>query len=289
MTRASERPLARGREANAGFRRLAAARRPVLFLDLDGTLAPLVRRPAAARVPRTTRKQLARLRASGAVVVIVSGRSTSSAATIAAGGGEFSAASGAIAEAIIGNHGADLLRSGILVRWASAGRISPTAYRDAIAAAVARWPGAWLETKEHSLAVHYREAPRAEQSLLRAVRAAIAGGPLEVRRGNRVLDVRSRGVHKGAAVRRWLAKIEGGRIPLEEVLYAGDDTTDEDAFRALGRRAVTIAVGRRTRGARFRTRSPETFATWLRRLADARGARPGRTMSPRIAEHGGRG
>ncbi|HXE57558.1 MAG TPA: trehalose-phosphatase, partial [Gemmatimonadales bacterium] len=107
-------------------------------------------------------------------------------------------------------------------------------------------------------------------ALARAVRAALRGTGLQVRVGNKVLDVRARGADKGAAVLRWLRVVERGRVPLEHVVYAGDDTTDEDAFRALGRRAVTIAVGPRVGHARFRTASTVTFAAWLERLAGLR-------------------
>ncbi|MEP6571502.1 MAG: trehalose-phosphatase [Gemmatimonadota bacterium] len=280
MMRLPEQPLARGEGARAAFRRLARAPRPVLFLDLDGTLAPLVRRPEQARIPGFARRQLIRLRRSGAAVVIVTGRSTLTAVRIAGleSFRDFSDPA-SLTEAIIGNHGADMLRSRQPEPWIVTRGASPARYRAGLEAAVLKWPGAWVEIKEHSLAVHYREVPRAEPFLFRDARSVMRGSRFEVRRGNCVLDVRARGVHKGAAVLHWLRLMEGGATPRDEVLYAGDDTTDEDAFRALGHSALTIAVGRRTRGARFRSRSPESFAHWLRRLADAR-----RNCRPSAAE-----
>ena len=92
---------------------------------------------------------------------------------------------------------------------------------------------------------------------------------MRVLRGRRVLDAQLPGVDKGRAVRRWLR--QNPRI--DAVLYAGDDTTDHDAFRALGSRALTIAVGPRLHGALLRSRDPGTFAAWLGRLAEARLAR----------------
>ena len=80
------------------------------------------------------------------------------------------------------------------------------------------------------------------------VRGAMMGKEFEALRGRRVIDLRARGADKGAAVLRWLERTEKGKMPLSEVFYAGDDTTDEDAFQALGPRAVTVAVGQRPRG-----------------------------------------
>ncbi|MEO8140046.1 MAG: trehalose-phosphatase, partial [Gemmatimonadota bacterium] len=104
-------------------------------------------------------------------------------------------------------------------------------------------------------------------------RLRVAG--LRALRGRRVIDVQLPGVNKGAAVERWLAHHAS-----DTVLYAGDDTTDEDAFRALRGRGSTIAVGPRARGAAFRTRDPATFAAWLARLAQARLSRPRRRSRP---------
>ena len=106
--------------------------------------------------------------------------------------------------------------------------------------------------------------------LLLEVRGALEGSDVIALRGRQVIDIRGRDADKGTAVLRWLEEEEKGRIPPSDVLYAGDDTTDEDAFRALGPEAVTIAVGRRPREARFRTPGPGSLARWLQRLEHAR-------------------
>ena len=75
---------------------------------------------------------------------------------------------------------------------------------------------------------------------------------------------------KGQAVqllRDLLAKSLGRRAPL--TLYLGDDTTDEEAFRALRGRAVCVAVGRRRTRAAYRLPSPATVAELLAWLTDA--------------------
>lgn len=250
----------------AALHRLVRAPRPVLFLDVDGTLAPLAERPALARVPDRTRWILDKLRRTSAAVVLVSGRAARDARRIA--GTEF--------DGILGNHGAELLLGGRLKPWVPAANKGLLASERALRVLLAKeWPGIRLEHKGHSIALHHRLDRKELFELLEVVRevlhADIAALP-----GRQVIDVRAREADKGAAVRRWLRKVEGGRIPAGQVLYAGDDTTDEDAFRALGRRSVTIAVGLRPRLARFRTASPHSLRAWLSRLTRLR-EKKGRT------------
>lgn len=251
---------------DAALDRLVQAPRPVLFLDVDGTLAPLAERPAFAKIPDPTRWILEKLRRTSAAVVLVSGRAARDARRVA--GSEF--------DGILGNHGAELLKGGRLTPWVPAASKGLLASERALRGLLAKeWPGIRLEHKGHSIALHHRLPRNAMFELLEIVRevlhADIAALP-----GRRVIDVRAREADKGAAVRRWLRKIEGGRIPPGQVLYAGDDTTDEDAFRVLGRRSVTIAVGPRPRLARFRTTSPHSLKIWLSRLTRLR-EKKGRT------------
>ena len=250
-----------GAEGREAFDRLAAAENPVLFFDIDGTLAPLVSRPEHAETPRKTRDLLRALRRTGASVVLVSGRAARDAHRVM--GGEF--------DGILGNHGAEILRRNRLARWTGRHRSGLKTATSTIARELERsWPGVRLESKGHSVALHHRLSPEELGRLLRMVRGAMMGKDFEALRGRRVIDLRARGADKGAAVLRWLERTEKGRLPLSEVFYAGDDTTDEDAFQALGPRAVTVAVGQRPRGARFRTPGPVALAKWLHRLERVR-------------------
>jgi trehalose-phosphatase len=178
-------------------------------------------------------------------------------------GGEF--------DGILGNHGAEILRQNRLALWAGRRKTGLKAATTTIARELERsWPGVRLEAKGHSVALHHRLSPEELGRLLRMVRGAMPGKDIEALRGRRVIDLRARGADKGAAVLRWLERTARGRVPLSEVFYAGDDTTDEDAFQALGHRAVTVAVGLRPRGARFRTPGPVALAKWLHRLERVR-------------------
>ncbi len=245
----------RGAAARAAFRHLAEAGSPLLFLDLDGTLAPLVQRPARATIPLTTQRSIRALRRSGARVVLVSGRSVAGVLRV----------SSMPVDAVLGDHGARASIGGSITPWLPADRTRLGRAVAAVEALIEATPGILLQRKDRSLAIHLQIAGGHEDGTVREVARRLRAAGLRVLRGHRVLDAQLPGVHKGAAVRRWLQ-----REHPDAVLYAGDDTTDEDAFRALRGRAMTIAVGPRATGAAFRTRDPATFASWLARLADAR-------------------
>lgn len=250
--------LGRSRAAQAGFSRLARARAPVLFLDLDGTLAPLVVHAENARVPPATRRILGQLRRTGARVVLVSGRSIAGVRHVAL----------MKTDAILGDHGALIWRGRGPEQWLPADRVELARVVRCVGPELERLPGVRLEHKDRSLAIHLRIARSNRKAVIAKVVRLLKQTGLRVLRGRRVIDGQLPGVDKGRAVKRWLAANEAA----DAVVYAGDDTTDEDAFRALRGRGMTISVGPRTRGADFRTRDPQSFATWLGRLARARRA-----------------
>ncbi len=210
----------------------AFRRRPAtsaVLLDVDGTLAPIVDRPGDARVPPPT-LELVRLAAGRfGLVGCVSGRLAEDAARLVPVPGLVYA----------GNHGLELLEDGVL---GTAPEVEPY-LADVRAVLRALTPtaagaGAWVEDKGATLAVHFRQAPDPEGArtvLERDAVPVVAAHGLEARFGRMVLEIRPPvPVDKGSAVRRLLH----GR-GLERSLYAGDDRTDLDAFRAVD---VAVAV-----------------------------------------------
>lgn len=200
----------------------AAPERATLIFDVDGTLAPIVARPELAEVPPATRSELARLAARYAKVACLSGRAGEDAARLV----------GVPGIETIGNHGLELLPGA----GSLAGAVS--AFQRAIAD---RWP---VEDKGLTLSLHFRETPDEEAALhaLTAIAEEAESAGLEARWGRKVLEIRPRAcADKGTAVRTLLARADA-RLGL----YAGDDTTDLDAFRGLREasleRAVAIAV-----------------------------------------------
>jgi trehalose-phosphatase len=190
--------------------------RAAIFLDVDGTLAPIVDDPADARVPDATRAELDRLAARYALVACVSGRPGKIAREIV----------GVDGLTYVGEHGLELDPEA--QEWAP---------RIHAFAAAAGWPA---EDKPLSAAFHYRTAANkyaARQALQGIEQAAQAEG-FRTRWGRLVLEVLPPiAASKGTAVRRLLA--EHG---IERALYAGDDTTDLDAFAALDGLQVAVRV-----------------------------------------------
>lgn len=231
------------------------------FLDVDGTLAPFVPDPARARILPGAASAIRRLRRAGHRVVLVSGRRALDAARVVP----------VPVDGVIGSHGAECLIGRRLGRWlgSAADRALIAAARRSLRAHFADRAGIRIEDKTWSLAVHVAGPAHAALVHTEAVRL-LRRVNVVVRAGRRVVDVRPPGVDKGRAVLRWIDRRARG-APLGAVLYAGDDTTDRDAFRALGPRAFTIAVGRHVTGARFRSAGPLAFARWLHRLSVALG------------------
>ena len=199
------------------LRRFAA--RPDLaavLLDVDGVLAPIVERPEDARVPDETRNELARLAARYRLVACVSGRPSA----------QVEALVGIEGIAVVGEHGLELAPDA--PAWAE---------RVAAFARGVDWPA---EQKALSVSFHFRRADDeavARAYLTRVAEAAAAEG-LVPRWGRMVLEVRPPvEAHKGTAVRALVA-----RAGVSRALYAGDDTTDLDAFAGLGAAGLEVAV-----------------------------------------------
>jgi trehalose 6-phosphate phosphatase len=220
-----------------------------LFLDVDGVLAPIVPRPEDARVPEETRAELRRLNDRYELVACISGRTGADAQRIVG-----------IPELVyVGNHGLELDAD------AAGWRERLQLFLDDV-----DWPA--TESKGLTASLHYRGS--ADESAARAaledVKAQAERAGFVARFGRMVLEVLPPlDVHKGTAVRQLLA--ERG---LKRALYAGDDTTDLDGFRALDDLdvSVRIAVASEEGPAELREAAdlvvgrPEELVAVLRRL-----------------------
>ena len=238
-------------DADALLRPLAEAPgESALLLDVDGVLAPIVARPELAAVPEPTRAELRRLAGRYRLVACVSGRAGADARRVV----------GVEDIEYVGNHGLELDPAAAEL----AARVA--AFRDRVDRPV--------EDKGLSLAYHYRDA--GDESAARAELERVADeaqdAGLVPRWGRKVLEIRPPlDVDKGTAVRALLE-----RSAVRRALYAGDDTTDLDAFAGLARarleHAVRIAVASEEGPRELRDAadlvvgSPVEFAELLRRL-----------------------
>jgi trehalose 6-phosphate phosphatase len=220
--------------------------RSAILLDVDGTLAPIVRYTEDAHVPEGTRALLIELARRYRVVACVSGRRASDARRIVAIG----------TISYLGSHGAELLRAG----WAEP-RIDPAVRdwreriqefgREADTAEVRRLR-VRTEDKDAIVAFHGRGAPdeEAARGAIDAIAARAEQSGLRTHWGRKVLEVRPPvRMDKGAGIVAFLADAD-----LDAALYVGDDATDVDAFRGL---AELVAEGRLKHALRVSVRSDE--------------------------------
>lgn len=108
---------------------------------------------------------------------------------------------------------------------------------------VDRSPGTFIEEKNYSLAWHYRNTDpdfgnKRASELTTVLTSLIANDDLTVLSGNKVLEIKSSGVNKGRAAMRMLAEDE-----YDFVFAIGDDWTDEFMFQELPESSVTVKVG----------------------------------------------
>jgi trehalose 6-phosphate phosphatase len=190
-----------------------------VLLDVDGTLAPIVPRPEDARVPDETRSELERLLRRYALLAFVTGRTSLDARRVV----------GLEGARYVGVHGLELAPEA--GRWRGA-------LEELVAAA--SWPATETEDKGLSVSFHYRSAADEAAAIARLELVAARAGELGLTPhfGRKVLEVRPPlRADKGTAIRRLLQ--DAG---VTRALYAGDDTTDLDAFRGLVEAELELAV-----------------------------------------------
>jgi trehalose 6-phosphate phosphatase len=200
------------------LRRLTEApERAGIFLDVDGTLAPIVERASDAAVPGETRDLLEEIAGRYALVACVSGRAAEDARRLV----------GLPQLTYVGSHGAVLLEPGKPVRVLPA--FAEWAER-VHAFVAAHGVGARMEDKGPIVAYHFRGSDELEPKL-RAVADEAERSGFITHWGRKVLEVRPGvEVNKGMAVK----ELRDGLT----TLYAGDDVTDLDAFEV-----VDVSVG----------------------------------------------
>jgi trehalose 6-phosphate phosphatase len=219
-------PVPRTQAGKAGLAALAGGLdRALIGLDFDGTLAPIVPDPAAARALPAATAVLHRLSGLAGTVAIITGRPARDAV-------EFAGVADAPGIVVLGHYGRQ--------RW-SDGRLTAPPAPPGLAEARARLAGVlagagapdgtWVEEKEDALAVHTRRTadPAGALDLLRAPLAGLAEATgLVTEPGRLVIELRPPGVDKGKAIRDLAAA-----RPPSAVLFCGDDLGDRPAFAAV--------------------------------------------------------
>ncbi|MGH3824336.1 MAG: trehalose-phosphatase [Pseudonocardiaceae bacterium] len=215
-----------------------AGRWPAVFLDYDGVLTPIVDRPEDAVMSDGMRRVVQAL-AQRCSVCVVSGRDRPVVQQLM----------GIDSLVVAGSHGFDIWspQEGTIAHDAATGFEDVISeVRDRLDAEVVSIPGAVVEPKRASVAVHYRLVDPEYHAIIAAVVEELLeeySGRLRVTPGKMVYECQPKiGWHKGKAVLHLLRTLD---LDADDVvpLYLGDDITDEDAFRALAGWGVGIIVG----------------------------------------------
>lgn len=255
---------------DAALRDLVNAGRLLVALDFDGALAPIVLDPTASRILPLSARALADLAVlDGVDVVLVSGRNAADLATLA------DVPDGT---RVVGSHGAELGRVTLTPdghRGVDAEALSLSEEQAALRAELLRETeelaaaveGAWVQAKPAAVVLHTRPAaPEAGAELTRRVLAGPAAREgVHVVVGKEVVEMAVLAVTKGDALTALRSDVGA-----DAVLYAGDDTTDEDAFAVLTGDDVGIKVGDGETLAGWRVADPEELSAVLVRLVELR-------------------
>jgi trehalose 6-phosphate phosphatase len=224
-----------------------------LFLDLDGTLAPIAPRPEDVRPDPEVNALVRRLaeRMDGRLAVI-SGRTVADVDRLLEGA----------AACVAGVHGLERRdRLGRRVEVQPATGLS-TALSQLRAFVTAR-PGLLVEDKRTAVTIHYRLAPEHGRAARDLAGALAQRCGLDLQLGDMIAELKTPGAHKGAALRAIMreAPFAGARP-----IFVGDDLTDEDGFEAanaLGGFGVLVRSERPTVAA-YRLPDVDSVHDWLR-------------------------
>jgi len=233
-----------------------------LFLDLDGTLAPIALRPEyVGPLARRTAAVSDAAAALGGRLAVISGRPLHDIDRILDGA----------ATAAAGVHG--------LERRTAAGAVTRVEPDPCVALAAAVFdglakaePGLLVEDKGLSVALHYRNAPKAADIAEAAGERLAKRMGLHLQRGDCVVEIRTPGADKGDALRAFMDEPPfKGALPI----FVGDDLTDEAGFAAaqdLGGYGIRVGSPNGPTAARYALSDIEAVLVWLETLAPVQAA-----------------
>jgi len=207
-----------------------------LFLDFDGTLSPIVQSPQLAEIDPEIREELERLTALDNVkVAIISGRQL----------GDVRSRAGLHGVIYARNHGLEIETETVCFREPHAENLRLELRHLVLQLELLLGDVKAVEIEQKGLgaSVHYRQVDEPLHDWIQqAVKETVERSrSFRCLSGKMVVDIRPAvDWHKGHAVRWILERFSpAGAYPI----YIGDDNTDEDAFCALTRDALTIRVG----------------------------------------------
>lgn len=244
-------------------------RRVFLFLDYDGTLAPIAESPQKAVIRRETKNLLRNIsKMSQCGLAIISGRALRDIKKLV----------GLKNIIYVGNHGFEIAGAGFKFKYPV-----PYGYKrilkqisNELRRTLSRIKGFIIENKGYALSLHYRLVVPSLVSNVRSrfnhvVSPYLQQKQIAVFRGKSMLEIRPPlDWNKGNAVLWLLERTRFGNENRKILpVYLGDDLTDEDAFEVLKVRGLTIYVGKpRKSHAKFYLRNTDEVYNFLRKMLE---------------------
>ena len=239
----------------------ASASHRLILLDYDGTLSPFTRLPSHAAPTRMVLSFLERLVSDEKnTVVIISGRDART----------LDKWLGHLPLCFVAEHGVYIKHK--QSDWESQTTLA-TEWKDEIRpllqAFVTRCAGSLMEEKEHTLSWHYRNTHPGlgfvrSRELLNNLVQLTANTPVQIIDGNKVLEVRQTGVDKGVTALKMV-----NHYSPDFTLCIGDDTTDEDMFKALEGKGITVKIGTGATAANYNIPTQPEVLPFLEQLVEA--------------------
>ena len=241
----------------------------ILFLDYDGTLVPICKEPTLARLSSETKRLLKDLSSKPFLSVgVISGRSL----------GEIRKMVGVRDIFYGGNHGFEIFFKNRVWTHPELEGFTPRLKKVVreLRNSTRGIKGIIVEDKKFTASIHYRNVTaQSPSSILAIITEVLAPYPdaFTVARGKKVFEIRPLVEwDKGKAVER-LTELLSIKSKLIRI-YIGDDQTDEDAFRVLGKSDITIRVGaKKGSRARYYLRGSGEVVTFLKMLHEESGGR----------------
>jgi trehalose 6-phosphate synthase/phosphatase len=227
-----------------------------LFLDFDGTIAPIAEAPDRVVVPLQVKSALERLAAIRPLAVI-SGRALDDLR-------ERVGISGII---YAGNHGAEIMIGDKVVRDSRTDEATASlqSFLGALRSGISSVPGVLIEDKGITASVHFRKVDPSQEGEVLCIFWRVArdyAREFRITTGKKVLEIRPQNAwNKGDAVKRILEHWGGNEMPL----YVGDDTTDEDAYRIIRENGISVSIGENAEADYYLRSQDEVgpFLDWL--------------------------
>ena len=244
-------------------KKIINSRKIIFFLDYDGTLVPIRRKPQYAIISPKRRQVLKHLAAqSWAKVYIISGRTLKNVMQLVR----------VRQLGYAGNHGFELFDKYLQLnnkKVKAAKKVIAEIYRRL--KADLKYKGMILENKTYTLSIHYRMIKKRSVEKFKNDVYNITANYLNkknivITTGKKVIEIRPDIAWNKGSIVRWLVTHIKGKSKFP--IYIGDDTTDEDAFKALKRSGYTAVVSKTKRksAARFRLKSTEEVFVFLKHI-----------------------